>query len=141
MDPASLLSLAGEKATNPTPALPLIGEGAMDLAPLLPLAGEKATNPTPTLPLVGEGAMDPAPLLPLPGEKATNPASALPLAGESKADPAIGSTLDPNLTLLARQGTTVHLPLVKGEAGRGLPVWAKRGAGVQICSQVCTQAP
>ncbi len=43
----------------------------------------------------------------------------LPLAGESKADPAIGSTLDPNLTLLARQGTTVHLPLVKGEAGRG----------------------
>ncbi len=113
MDLASLLSLAGEKATNPTPALPLIGEGAMDLAPLLPLAGEKATNPTP----------------------------ALPLAGESKADLAIGSTLDPNLTLLARQGMTVHLPLVKGEAGRGLPVWAKRGAGVQICSQVCTQAP
>ncbi len=65
----------------------------------------------------------------------------LPLAGESKADLAIGSTLDPNLTFLARQGTTVHLPVVKGEAGRGLPVWAKRGAGVQICSQVCTQAP
>ncbi len=85
--------------------------------------------------------MDLAPLLPLAGEKATNPTSVLPLAGESKADPAIGSTLDPNLTLLARQGMAVHLPLVKGEAGRGLPVWAKRGAGVQICSQVCTQAP
>ncbi|OEG01018.1 hypothetical protein BFW25_15545 [Aeromonas caviae] len=99
----------------------------MDPAPLLPLAGKKATNPASALPLIGEGAMDLAPLL--------------PLAGESKADPAIGSTRDPNLTLLARQGTTVHLPLVKGEAGRGLPVWAKRGAGVQICSQVCTQAP
>ncbi len=99
----------------------------MDLASLLSLAGEKATNPTPALPLIGEGAMDLAPLL--------------PLAGESKADPAIGSTLDPNLTLLARQGTTVHLPLVKGEAGRGLHLCAKRGAGVQICSQVCTQAP
>ncbi len=85
--------------------------------------------------------MDLAPLLPLAGEKATNPTSVLPLAGESKADPAIGSTLDPNLTLLARQGIAVHLPLVKGEAGRGLPVWAKRGACVQICSQVCTQAP
>ncbi len=85
--------------------------------------------------------MDLAPLLPLAGEKATNPTSVLPLAGESKVDPAIGSTLDPNLTLLARQGMAVHLPLVKGEAGRGLPVWAKRGAGVQICSQVCTQAP
>jgi hypothetical protein len=89
--------------------------------------------------------MDLAPLLPLAREKATNPTPALPLAGESKADPAIGSTLDPNLTFLARQGTTVHLPVVKGEAkgeaGRGLPVWAKRGAGVQICSQVCTQAP
>ncbi len=89
--------------------------------------------------------MDHAPLLPLAGEKATNPAPALPLAGESKADPAIGSTLDPNLTFLARQGTTVHLPVVKGEAkgeaGRGLHLWAKRGAGVQFCSQVCTQAP
>ena len=85
--------------------------------------------------------MDLAPLLPLAGEKATNPTSVLPLAGESKADPAIGSTLDPNLTLLARLGMAVHLPLVKGEAVRGLPVWAKRGAGVQICSQVCTQAP
>ncbi len=85
--------------------------------------------------------MDLAPLLPLAGEKAMNPTALFPLAGESKADPAIGSTLDPNLTLLARQGTTVHLPLVKGEAVRGLPVWAKRGAGVQICSQVCTQAP
>ncbi|MGL6430681.1 hypothetical protein ACSZM8_10740, partial [Aeromonas caviae] len=55
----------------------------------------------------------------------------LPLAGESKADPAIGSTLDPNLTLLARQGTTVHLPVVKGEAkgeaGRGLHVWPSEG--------------
>ncbi len=48
-----------------------------------------------------------------------DPTPALPLVGESKADPAIGSTLDPNLTLLARQGTTVHLPLMKGEAGRG----------------------
>ncbi len=86
-------------------------------------------NPTPALPLIGEGAMDLAPLLSLAEES------------ESKADPAIGSTLDPNLTLLARQGMAVHLPLVKGEAGRGLPVWAKRGAGVQICSQVCTQAP
>ncbi len=85
--------------------------------------------------------MDLAPLLPLAGEKATNPTSVLPLAGESKADLAIGSTLDPNLTFLARQGTTVHLPVVKGEAGRGLPVWAKRGVGVQFCSQVCTQAP
>ncbi len=85
--------------------------------------------------------MDLAPLLPLAGEKATNPTPALPLAGESKADLAIGSTLDPNLTLLARQGMAVHLPLMKGEAGRGLPVWAKRGACVQICSQVCTQAP
>ncbi len=43
---------------------------------------------TPALPLAGEGAMDLTPLL--------------PLAGASKADPAIGSTLDPNLTLLAR---------------------------------------
>jgi hypothetical protein len=85
--------------------------------------------------------MNPTPTLPLARVKATNPTSVLPLAGESKADPAIGSTLDPNLTLLARQGMAVHLPLVKGEAGRGLPVWAKRGAGVQICSQVCTQAP
>lgn len=85
--------------------------------------------------------MDLAPLLSLAGEKATNPTPALPLIGESKADPAIGSTLDPNLTLLARQGMAVHLPLVKGEAGRGLHVWAKRGAGAQICSQVCTQAP
>ncbi len=110
----------------------------MDLAPLLSLAGEKATNPIPAFHLIGEGAMDLAPLLPLAGEKATHPTPALPLAGESKADSAIGSTLDPNLTLLARQGTTVHLPLVKGEAGKGLPVWAKRGAGVQICSQVCT---
>jgi hypothetical protein len=93
----------------------------MDPAPLLPLTGEKATNPTSALPLARV--------------KATNPTALFPLAGESKADPAIGSTLDPNLTLLARQGTTVHLPLVKGEAGRGLPVWAKRGAGVQIRSQ------
>ncbi len=138
MDLAPLLPLAREKATNPTPALPLAGEGAMDLAPLLSLAGEKATNPIPAFHLIGEGAMDLAPLLPLAGEKATHPTPALPLAGESKADSAIGSTLDPNLTLLARQGTTVHLPLVKGEAGKGLPVWAKRGAGVQICSQVCT---
>ncbi|GKR35621.1 hypothetical protein KAM471_13850 [Aeromonas caviae] len=138
MDLAPLLSLAGEKATNPTPAIPFIGEGAMDLAPLLSLAGEKATNPIPAFHLIGEGAMDLAPLLSLAGEKATHPTPALPLAGESKADSAIGSTLDPNLTLLARQGTTVHLPLVKGEAGKGLPVWAKRGAGVQICSQVCT---
>ena len=60
----------------------------MDPAPLLPLVGKKATNPASALPLIGEGAMDLAPLL--------------PLAGESKADPAIGSTLDPNLTLLAR---------------------------------------
>lgn len=85
--------------------------------------------------------MDPVSCLPLAEEGATDPTSCFPLAGESKADPAIGSTLDPNLTLLARQGTTVHLPVVKGEAGRGLPVWAKRGAGVQFCSQVCTQAP
>lgn len=113
----------------------------MDLARLLPLAGKKATEPAPCLPLAGEGATDPTSCFPLVGEGATHPTPALPLAGESKADPAIGSTLDPNLTLLARQGTTVHLPLVKGEAGRGLPVWAKRGAGVQICSQVCTQAP
>lgn len=87
--------------------------------------------------------MDPVSCLPLAEdlaeEGATNPTP--PMSGESKADPAIGSTLDPNLTLLARQGTTVHLPLVKEEAGRGLHVWAKRGAGVQICSQVCTQAP
>lgn len=85
--------------------------------------------------------MDPVSCLPLAEEGATDPTSCFPLAGESKADPAIGSTLDPNLTFLARQGTTVHLPVVKGEAGRGLHVWAKRGAGVQICSQVCTQAP
>lgn len=85
--------------------------------------------------------MDPVSCLPLAEEGATDPTSCFPLAGESKADPAIGSTLDPNLTLLARQGMAVHLPLVKGEAVRGLPVWAKRGAGVQICSQVCTQAP
>ncbi len=113
----------------------------MDLAPLLPLAREKATNPTPAFHLIGEGAMDPVSCLPLAEEGATDPTSCFPLAGESKADPAIGSTLDPNLTLLARQGMAVHLPLVKGEAGRGLPVWAKRGACVQICSQVCTQAP
>ena len=91
--------------------------------------------------------MDPVSCLPLAEdlaeEGATNPTP--PMSGESKADPAIGSTLDPNLTFLARQGTTVHLPVVKGEAkgeaGRGLHLWAKRGAGVQICSQVCTQAP
>ncbi len=92
-------------------------------------------------PLAGEGATDPTSCFPLAEEGATDPTSCFPLAGESKADSAIGSTLDPNLTLLARQGTTVHLPLVKGEAGRGLHVWAKRGAGVQFCSQVCTQAP
>ncbi len=85
--------------------------------------------------------MDLAPLLPLAGEKATNPASALPLVGESKADPAICHPSRFQSDPFARQGTTVHLPVVKGEAGRGLPVWAKRGAGVQICSQVCTQAP
>ena len=92
-------------------------------------------------PLAGEGATDPTSCFPLAEEGATDPTSCLPLAGESKADLAIGSTLDPNLTLLARLGMAVHLPLVKGEAVRGLPVWAKRGAGVQICSQVCTQAP
>ncbi len=85
--------------------------------------------------------MNPTPTLPVARVKATTPTALFPLGGESKAGPAIGSTLDPNLTLLARQGMAVHLPLVKGEAGRGLPVWAKRGAGVQICSQVCTQAP
>ena len=57
--------------------------------------------------------MDLASLRSLAGEKATNPTPALPLAGESKADPAIGSTLDPNLTLLARQGMAVRLPLVQ----------------------------
>ncbi len=70
-----------------------------------------------------------------------DPVSCLPLAGESKADPAICHPSRFQSDPFARQGTTVHLPLVKGEAGRGLPVWAKRGAGVQICSQVCTQAP
>ena len=84
-------------------------------------------NPTPALPLIGEGAMDLAPLL--------------SLAEESKADPAICHPSRFQSDPFARQGTTVHLPLVKGEAERGLPVWAKRGAGVQICSQVCTQAP
>ena len=60
--------------------------------------------------------MDPPPLLarpmpPLAGEGATDPTLMPPLAGESKADLAIGSTLDPNLTLLARQGMAVHSPL------------------------------
>lgn len=71
--------------------------------------------------------MDPVSCLPLAEEGATDPTSCFPLAGESKADLAIGSTLDPNLTLLARQGTTVHLPVVKGEAGRGLHVWPSEG--------------
>ncbi|GKR80042.1 hypothetical protein KAM481_35120 [Aeromonas caviae] len=92
-------------------------------------------------PLAGEGATDPTSCFPLAEEGATHPTPALPLAGESKADPAICHPSRFQSDPFARQGTTVHLPLMKGEAGRGLPVWAKRGAGVQICSQVCTQAP
>ncbi len=84
-------------------------------------------NPTPALPLIGEGAM--------------NPTALFPLGGESKADLAICHPSRFQSDPFARQGMAVHLPLVKGEAGKGLPVWAKRGAGVQICSQVCTQAP
>ncbi len=70
-----------------------------------------------------------------------NPTALFPLGGESKADLAICHPSRFQSDPFARQGMAVHLPLVKGEAGKGLPVWAKRGAGVQICSQVCTQAP
>ncbi len=63
--------------------------------------------------------MDPAPLFPLAGEKATNPTALFPLGGESKADLAICHPSRFQSDPFARQGMAVHLPLMKGEAGRG----------------------